>query len=350
VDSKAQEIWKSIKYITNYDELYKHIQYDISHHGNLFNTSHDIWRSVMSKKVTQQVEVNGQIPTVPINYDLYKPQTFGKYVPMGNELDMLKSCLEDGLPFLMEGEKGTGKTMAVTEMCAKEGASLVSFSCSSGTTMGDILGREHLYDGNSVFQLGVLPIAILTANLTKKAVLYLDELNALDPEVQKMLNPVIDDRRSIVINNTLYKLDDNVQFTIIATQNPSYYSGVNPLNEDLRSRFVGKVIEYPTTSQITKVIDWTDIPEEEVGQPLLSLAVDTLSMKKESKIDYVISVRDISLFTRLYRSFLKNPALSADPEQALRMAIECGILIKYSDAEEREVVRARAQDTFGVNV
>jgi hypothetical protein len=25
-------------------------------------------------------------------------------------------------------------------------------------------------------------------------------------------------------------------------------------------------------------------------------------------------------------------------------------LIKYSDAEEREVVRARAQDTFGVNV
>jgi hypothetical protein len=25
-------------------------------------------------------------------------------------------------------------------------------------------------------------------------------------------------------------------------------------------------------------------------------------------------------------------------------------LIKYADAEEREVVRARAQDTFGVNV
>ena len=300
----------------------------------------------------KKVEVEGQIPTVPVNYSLYKPIRFGKYVPMGNELDMLETAIENGLPFLMEGEKGIGKTMAVTEVCAKTDTAMVAFSCSSGTTMGDILGREHLYNGNSVFQLGVLPVAILTANKSpnKRGVLYLDELNALDPEIQKMLNPVIDDRRSIVVNNQLYGLDEGVKFTIIATQNPSYYAGVNPLNEDLRSRFVGKVIDYPTSRQIANVIDWTDIPDDEVAQPLLSLAVDTLSMKKESKIDYVISVRDIALFTKLYRSFLKNPALSETPEKCLSMAIECGILIKYSDAEEREVVRARAQDTFGVNV
>jgi len=300
---------------------------------------------------TKQIEVGGQIPSVPVNFDLYKPMRFGKYVPMGNELDMLKTAIDNGLPFLMEGEKGIGKTMAVTEVCAETDTAMVSFSCSSGTTMGDILGREHLYNGNSVFQLGVLPIAILAANKSKnkRGVLYLDELNALDPEIQKMLNPVIDDRRSIVVNNQLYSLDEGVQFTIIATQNPSYYAGVNPLNEDLRSRFVGKVIEYPTTEQISSVIDWTDIPEETVAEPLLSLAVDTLSMKKEAKIDYVVSVRDIALFTKLYRSFLKNQALS-EPAKALAMAIECGILIKYADAEEREVVRARAQDTFGVNV
>ena len=267
----------------------------------------------MSK--TTQLEVDGQIPTVPVNYNLYKPIRFGKYVPMGNELEMLESAIEDGLPFLMEGEKGIGKTMAVTEVCAKTDTAMVSFSCSSGTTMGDILGREHLYNGNSVFQLGVLPIAILNANKSKnkRGVLYLDELNALDPEIQKMLNPVIDDRRSVIVNSQLYSLDEDVKFTIIATQNPSYYSGVNPLNEDLRSRFVGKVIEYPTSRQIASVIDWTDIPEDEVQQPLLSLAVDTLSMKKESKIDYVISVRDIALFTKLYRSFLKNKVIVRNP-------------------------------------
>lgn len=298
---------------------------------------------------TKNIEIGGQIPTVPINYDLYKPIRFGKYVPMGNELDMLESAIDNGLPFLMEGEKGIGKTMAVTEVCAKTDTSMVSFSCSSGTTMGDILGREHLYNGNSVFQLGVLPIAIMAANnaKNKRGILYLDELNALDPEIQKMLNPVIDDRRCIYVNNERYALDDGVKFTIIATQNPSYYSGVNPLNEDLRSRFVGKVIEYPTSDQIAQVIDWTDIDEDNIQQPLLSLAVDTLSMKKESKIDYVISVRDIALFAKLYRSFL---TMNLSPEECLINAIECGLLIKYADAEEREVVRSRAQDTFGVNV
>lgn len=294
-------------------------------------------------------EIKGQIPTVPVNFDLYKPIRFGKYIEMGNEISMLENAIENGLPFLMEGEKGVGKTMAVTEACARTDTALVTFSCSSGTTMGDILGREHLYNGDSVFQLGVLPTAILCANKSKnkRAVLYLDELNALDPEIQKMLNPVIDDRRCIYVNNERYALDDGVKFTIIATQNPSYYSGVNPLNEDLRSRFVGKVIEYPTSEQISDVIDWTDIDEDSIKQPLLSLAVDTLSMKKESKIDYVISVRDISLFTKLYRSFL---TMELSPEECLINAIECGILIKYADAEEREVVRSRAQDTFGVNV
>jgi MoxR-like ATPase len=294
-------------------------------------------------------EIEGQIPTVPVNFDLYKPIRFGKYIEMSNELSMLENAIENGLPFLMEGEKGVGKTMAVTEACAKTDTALVTFSCSSGTTMGDILGREHLYNGDSVFQLGVLPTAILCANKSKnkRAVLYLDELNALDPEIQKMLNPVIDDRRCIYVNNERYALDDGVKFTIIATQNPSYYSGVNPLNEDLRSRFVGKVIEYPTSDQIAQVIDWTDIDEDNIQQPLLSLAVDTLSMKKESKIDYVISVRDIALFAKLYRSFL---TMNLSPEECLINAIECGLLIKYADAEEREVVRSRAQDTFGVNV
>jgi hypothetical protein len=54
---------------------------------------------------TKNIEIGGQIPTVPINYDLYKPIRFGKYIPMGNELDMLETAIDNGLPFLMEGEK-----------------------------------------------------------------------------------------------------------------------------------------------------------------------------------------------------------------------------------------------------
>lgn len=288
-----------------------------------------------------------QIPIVPINYDLYEPKRFGNYVKMGDEVEELRASIENGLPYLLEGEKGIGKTMLVTEVCAETGTSLVSFSCSSGTTMGDIIGREHLQNNGSVFKLGVLPTAIEVANKTGKAVLYLDELNALEPEIQKMLNPVIDDRRSIIVNNQLFALKDGVKFTIIASQNPSFYAGVNELNEDLRSRFVGKQVEYPTTGQIASCIDWTDIPEDEVKDPLLSLAVDTLSLRKQGKVDYVISIRDISLFTRTYRAFM---TMNLDPQDLLKKTISTAILIKYTDYEERKLISARCSDTFGVQV
>ena len=142
-------------------------------------------KTVTKKVLEGKVEnLDEQIPTIPIKYDLYAPKRFGKYIAMGNELDLLKCVMKAGLPFLMEGEKGIGKTMAVVEACADDDTPLVSFSCSTGTTMGDIIGREHLHNGNSVFKLGVLPTAIKVANHFGKAVLYLDELNALDPEIQ----------------------------------------------------------------------------------------------------------------------------------------------------------------------
>lgn len=302
-----------------------------------------------AKTQTKQIEgmiSDNQIPFVPVNFDLYTPKRFGNYVKMGSEVEQLTTAINAQLPYLLEGEKGIGKTMLVTEVCAETDTALVSFSCSSGTTMGDILGREHLNENGSVFKLGVLPTAIEVANKTGRAILYLDELNALEPEIQKMMNPVIDDRRSIIVNNKLFEVNEGVIFSIVASQNPSYYAGVNDLNEDLRSRFVGRIIDYPTSGQIASVIDWTDIPDD-VKDPLLALSIDTLSLKKQNKVSYVISVRDISLFTRVYRAFssIENTA-----DKLLKSTIESAILIKYTDPEERALISTRCADTFGVQV
>jgi len=300
------------------------------------------------KKQTSAIEGQiGKIPTVPVNYDLYEARRFGTYKELGDELKVLEGAIKAGLPYLWEGEKGIGKTMGVTEVCARLKIPLVSFSCSSGTTMGDIIGREHLMNDNSVFHLGVLPTAIEVANKFGSAVLYLDELNALEPEIQKQLNPVIDDRRSLVVNDKLYALDKGVTFTIIATMNPSYYGGTNPLNEDLRSRFIGDIMDYPSSDQIREVIDWKDIPKREVIEPLLQMGVDTLNMKKSGKVEYVLSIRDMALFVKAYNVWKE---IFSSKETALVKAINTGILIKYADQEERETVKQRCMESFGVSL
>lgn len=311
---------------------------------NLSNTEVTGTLTKMMKKDIRNSEI-GKVPTIDISYDQYLARKFGNYIEINGEKALIQGAIEEGLPLLIEGDKGIGKTMAVITTCAEMGCAIVPYACSSGTTMGDILGRTQLRGDNSVFELGVLPKSIMVANHFKKGVLYLDELSSLEPEIQKLLNPLIDDRREIVVNDTVYSIDEGVMYTVIASQNPIGYQGTNPLNEDLRSRFIGEAWRYPPSVQIDKVIDWTDI-EPKHRKQLLQLATDTLSSRQKGDIEYVISIRDISLFTRVYRMWKMK---KKDPKY-LEKAIHNGILIKYAEMSERELIKSRAEETFGVKL
>ncbi|MFM7857932.1 MAG: AAA family ATPase, partial [Flammeovirgaceae bacterium] len=96
----------------------------------------------------------------------------------------------------------------------------------------------------------------------------LDEINATEHEVMKILNRPTDKRRSVFANGKLYKLNGNNKLAIVGTMNPLTYAGVNSLTEDLRSRFIGDIITYPTPKQLEAVIDWQTIPVESVKDPL----------------------------------------------------------------------------------
>lgn len=286
----------------------------------------------------------GKIPTLDVNFEQYKARPFGKYIETRDELALIVGAIENNLPLLIEGDKGIGKTMAVLEVCSRLGCGVVPYSCSSGTTIGDILGRTQLRGNNSVFVLGVLPTAILVANYFKRGILYLDELSALEPEVQILLNPVIDDRRETIVNDTLYMPDKDVLFTVIATTNPIGYQGTNHLNEALRSRFIGENWKYPPSVQIEKVINWDGIKDEH-RKMLLQLATDTLSSRQQGDIEYVISIRDIALFTRVYRMWKAKK-----DDMYLERTIKNAILIKYAEPAERELIRKRAEEGFGVQL
>jgi len=302
---------------------------------------------MLNKQPTGTVtNMHKTIPTLEINYDMYLPIPMGKYIELDNEIALLQKSIDEGLPYLIEGEKGIGKTLLVNTVCCINDIPCVSYSCSSGTTMGDILGREHILGNDSVFELGLLPTAIEVANHFGKGILYLDELNALEPEIQKMLNSVIDARRSVTVNGHIYRLKEGVTFSIVGTMNPSTYAGTSPLNEDLRSRFIGKQWRYPSGAHLSAVCDWTGITKEQ-QKHILQLATDTLGMRQKGEISYVLSTRDIDMFTKAYRAWSD---LGLKGNELMVETLKTSVLIKFGDAEDRDAVRVRAEETFAVNI
>ena len=115
------------------------------------------------------------------------------------------------------------------------------------------------------------------------------------------------------------------------------------MTEDLRSRFIGSVWDYPTNNELDKAINWDEISYDSVRKPLLTFVQDIHSLKMKGNVEYSLSIRDIAQFCEYYRDMQEY-------ENVLEDAILEVILIKYSDAAERELVRIRANDTFGVNL
>ena len=280
-----------------------------------------------------------------IDCEQYKPSRWTTYIQVHEELDdILTLAKEMEKPnILIEADKGVGKTTLVYEVANRLDCHIVGYSCSSGTREGDLRGR--IMNLNGLFQPGVLVQAVEIANEKGVCMLHLDELNALEPELQKLLNPLLDDRRHITANGKQFRLNSDAKLIVIATMNPSTYAGTSPLNEDLRSRFVGQVWEYPKPSHLKEVIDWTDIPKAKVQKPILQLAQDSANYRAKGDVEYVLTIRDLKQFTELYRIWL---SLGYSPKRILEKALKTSIFVKYSDRMERELMERSAQDTFPI--
>ena len=301
--------------------------------------------SISQAKATVASKVTGisQTKFEPINSEQFKPFKWADYIQLETEFDDICGIIEDeDQPnILLEADAGVGKTTMAYEIGVKFNSKVVAYSCSSGTREGDLKGRT--LNTNGLFQLGYLVVAVEIANEEGICILYLDELNALEPELQKMLNSILDDRRLINANSKMFRLKKGAKLIVIATMNPSSYAGTVPLNPDLRSRFCGLIMPFPTADHLTKVVDWTNIPEDQVKLPLIQLSTDIFQYKVRGDVDYVITTRDLKDFCRKYRNFKKR---GMTPQQCLDKALAFTVYIKFGDKTEKELVEKSANDTF----
>ena len=285
-----------------------------------------------------------QVKTMPIDFEEYNPENitvWDTYRPIKNEYEEVqKAIMEADFPYLIESEKGQGKTLLVHTLCKRNKIALITQPLGSGTTERDLIGSKEINRDGTVFNLGLLPRAIEVANNYKHALLYGDEGNAQDHEMQKYWNSICDGRRYVYANGKKYQLNEGCKLAIVWTINPVTYAGVNSMTEDLRSRFTGDVWAYPTKEELKQIIKWDNLSEETIIDPLLQLVQDVYALRVKGEVEYALSIRDIV-------QFVKYMSPSND---SLEQTIRHVILIKYSDITERELVRIRCNDTFGVNV
>jgi len=193
---------------------------------------------------------------------------------------------------ILVGPKGVAKTLSIASWAASNDCPIVTFDCSEDVRRAHLLGMFTLRGDESPFVLGPLPTAIEVANEVGRCVLCLEEINALTPSVQKMLNAIGDYRRRIEVPECqrVFELDPKAKLWLCGTMNTSVYGGVYELNEDLKSRFRMLPVGYPGKGEETRILKACvgNGVKKETVKDILTLAHET----RQKSLAYSLSPRD----------------------------------------------------------
>jgi nitric oxide reductase NorQ protein len=180
------------------------------------------------------------------------------------------------------GPSGTGKTHIVYLVAELTGLPIWEVNCGLSTSSFDLIGRfiglgkENWVDG------------LLTQWLRKGGIMYLDEANMMKQDVATRLNPVLDTRGHLVLNEKDSEVIERHKFGyMIISMNPatSEFSGTKPLNAAMRRRMAV----------------WINFDFPSVGENISPTEVQMLV--KRTKLDQDIAYKIIQAGAELRRQY-----------------------------------------------
>lgn len=236
---------------------------------------------------------------------------------------------------ILEGHKGVGKTLAIHAFAKKANVPVVTVDCSEDLRRSHLLGFYTMQGDQTPFILGPIPTAIDLANQTGACILLFEEINALAPQCQKIVNPLTDFRGKIEVPEIGTSYSIAGKLWVVGTMNFSNYGGVFELNEDLKSRFRVIPVDAPEESDTLNILQmlFPSRPADYL-KLFVRLMHDT---QKSVEISYVLSIRDIV-------QLLEDIELFEDEDAPFF------VLLGKFEAEERKFVKQRVSSIFGVTL
>lgn len=272
---------------------------------------------------------------IRLSADDYRPPTDLTYVDTFG-LHGLYDRIAFKANCILVGPKGIGKTLSVASWGGKRNYPVITFDCSEDVRRSHLIGTFILRGNDSPFVLGPLTTAYEIANEVGHCILNLEEVNALTPQMQKVLNAAADFRNKLEVPEAerVFKLRNGAKLWIVGTMNTAVYGGVYQLNEDLKSRFRMLPLDYPDQSALRTIVTEaaSELPDNATVTKVLTLAEES----KQEAMEYRLSPRDIVQIL----------------EDISNVGLENGLWMstgKFEDTD-RDTYVARIASTFGLNL
>lgn len=175
--------------------------------------------------------------------------TVPHYEPTKFECELFETAQANGLPLLLKGPTGCGKTRFVEHMAARVGCRLYTVACHDDLSASDLIGRYLLKGGETEWVDGPLTRAV-----REGAICYLDEVVEARKDVTVVLHPLTDNRRRLMIDRTGEELAAPPSFMLVASYNPGYQNILKRLKPSTRQRFLSITFGFPEAESEIRVI------------------------------------------------------------------------------------------------
>jgi nitric oxide reductase NorQ protein len=243
------------------------------------------------------------------------------YRSVGDEVEVFHAAARRGLPVLLKGPTGCGKTRFVEAMAHGLGRDLITVAGHEDMTSADLVGRFLLKGGETVWVDGPLTRAV-----REGAIFYLDEVVEARQDTTVVIHPLADHRRELPVDRLGTTLPAEPGFQLVISYNPGYQSVLKNLKESTRQRFVAIELGFPPAETEAEVIAHEAGIDSATARSLVTLG-NAIRNLDNSPLREVSSTRMLILAGGLFAEGL-----------SLRSAAQSAIVQILSD--DVDVVRA----------
>jgi len=171
------------------------------------------------------------------------------YRAAGNEVALFAAAFRRGLPMILKGPTGCGKTRFVEYMAWSLNRPLITMACNEDMTASDLVGRYLLDANGTVWHDGPLTIAARYG-----AICYLDEIVEARQDTAVVIHPLTDERRILPLDKCGELVKAHPDFRLVVSYNPGYQSAAKDLKPSTKQRFGAIDFNYPPAAVEADVV------------------------------------------------------------------------------------------------